>query len=400
MQPLRILIVATKAPWPAVDGGRLVLLNTIEALAAAGHHLELVAPFSGTENHRRQTGDALSEFCVPHLVATGPRWAISSALIALGRGIPVTVARHSLPAVARKVAELLTPGDFDVVHAEQLHALAQTEVALKRGIPVVHRAHNVESILWEYTAHHRPGVTRSLIALEARRMSAWEVRALETAACTVALTEVDRRALSELVPGASVHTIAAPFAPVLPAGDNRLDGEPAVVTLASATWAPSRDAVEHLADEIWPTVRRRLPGAVLHVFGGSHHLECSGGVVAHPPPQESRTAFPAGAIAVIPERHPTGVPMKALEAWARGLPLLVDRPTAEVLEAEDGAELVVAQDAPGYADTLALMVEDDDLRQRLINGGRRALAQRHNPAAIAEHLEKVYRWAMGSPLSS
>jgi len=35
MPPLRILVVATKPPWPAVDGGRLVLLNTIEALAAA-----------------------------------------------------------------------------------------------------------------------------------------------------------------------------------------------------------------------------------------------------------------------------------------------------------------------------------------------------------------------------
>jgi len=394
MQPLRILIVATKAPWPAVDGGRLVLLSTIEALASAGHHLELVAPFSGNADDRRSVAAALSEICTPHLVAAEPRSALGSAVTGLRRGIPTTIARHALPHVANTVAELA--GDIDVIHAEQLHAIPQTEAAQQRGVPVVHRAHNVESILWSFTAHHRGPLTRSLVTYEARRMSAWEVRVLEAATCTVALTEVDRRALSELVPGASIHTIRSPFAPELSAGDEPLDGEPAVVTLASPTWAPSRDAVEHLANEIWPTVRRRLPGALLHIFGGGHYLDGLEGAVSHPSPDDSRSAFPAGAIALVPERHPTGVPMKALEAWARGLPLLVDGPTAEVLEAEDGRELVVARDAAGYADALARLVEEDGLRQRVVTGGRRALAERHDPTAIAEHLARVYRWAMAN----
>ena len=83
-------------------------------------------------------------------------------------------------------------------------------------------------------------------------------------------------------------------------------------------------------------MRRRLPAAVLHVFGGGPNLDGLDGVARHPSPADSRTAFPDGAVVVIPERHPTGVPMKALEAWARGLPLIVDGPTAEILDAGDG----------------------------------------------------------------
>jgi len=396
MPRLRILVVATKTPWPTVDGGRLVLYNTIEALAAAGHHVDLVAPHSGAEDDRRRTVEALERCCVPHLVAAGPRSGFGSLLTGLRRGMPVTAARHSLPAVAHRVAALLDAGGVDVIHAEQLHTLAQVETARDRGVPVVHRAHNVESLLWSYTAQHRGSATRSLVAYEARRMSAYEVRVLEEAACTIALTEVDRRILSRLVPGAAVHTVAAPFAGELPAGDDRLDGAPAVVTLASATWAPSRFAVEHLAGEIWPVVRRRLPKAVLHVFGGRLDRPDGAGVVTHPPPDDSRTVFAKGAVALVPERHPTGVPMKALEAWARGLPLLVDEPTAEVLGAEDGTELVVARNAQGYADALARLVEDDELRRRVVAGGRRALRDRHDPARIADHLERVYRWAMES----
>lgn len=393
MPPLRILVVATKPPWPAVDGGRLVLLNTIEALASAGHHIELVAPFSGADEDRHEISAALGEICTPHLVAAEPRSALASITLGLRRGIPVTVARHALPDVADAVAEVMESTDFDVIHAEQLHALPQVGAARQHGFPIVHRAHNVESLLWDFTAQHRGPVSRSLVAFEARRMSAWEIRALEEADCTVALTETDRCDLSELVPGASIHTVRAPFPAELPAGERSLEGEPAVVTLASASWAPSRHAVEHLTTGIWPVVRRRLPGAVLHVFGIDHEFDGCDGVVGHPPPDDSRFAFPDGALVVVPERHPTGVPMKALEAWARGLPLLVDRHTAAILEAEDGVDVVVANDASGYASALARLVEDDDLRQRVVSGGRRALAQRHDPAAVAEHLERIYRWA-------
>jgi glycosyltransferase involved in cell wall biosynthesis len=394
VQPLRILVVATKAPWPPVDGGRLVLFNTIAALAARGHEVVVVAPCT---DRSEETARALSGICTPHLVAARPHSSLVAAALCLTRSAPVTIARHTLAAVRRKVGDLLDAGGIDVVHAEQLHTLAQATVAAAHGVPVVHRAHNVESTLWATSAEYRGPLARPLFAFEARRMSAYEVRALGSTACTVVLTEVDRRALSELVPGAVIHTIRAPFEAELPTGDGPLIGDPAVVTLASSTWAPSRDAVDRLAGRIWPTVRRRLPGAMLHIFGGDRRLEALEGVVCHPPPGESRAAFPTGAIVVIPERHPTGVPMKALESWARGLPLLVDRPTAEILEAGDGEELVVAADAHGYADALARLAEDDGLRERVVNGGRRALAERHDPAAIAEHLERVYRWAMGSP---
>lgn len=40
----RILCAATKAPWPPRDGGRLLLLETLKALAAVDQRVDLVAP--------------------------------------------------------------------------------------------------------------------------------------------------------------------------------------------------------------------------------------------------------------------------------------------------------------------------------------------------------------------
>jgi glycosyltransferase involved in cell wall biosynthesis len=393
VQPLRILVVATKSPWPPVDGGRLVLLTTIEALAAAGHSVELVAPCAVPLD---ETAATLARCCRPHLVAANARSAFGATVAGLIRGTPSTVARHSLPAVRRAVDTRLAEGGIDVVHAEQLHAVPQTTGAARLGLPVVHRAQNVEGILWAYASRSRWPPVRSILAFETRRMSIWESRVLETTAATVALTEPDRRALSDLVPGAVIHTVPAPFPAELPADAEPLDGNPAAVTLTNSSWAPSRDAAVDLAGRIWPRVRERLPDAVLHVFGGGHHLDGFAGVVVHPPPGDSRTAFPRGAIVIVPERHPTGVPMKALEAWARGLPLVADRSTAEALGADDGDGLLVARGRDGYAAALARLVDEDDLGRRLVARARAHLAEHHDPHTVAEHLTRIYRWAIDS----
>ena len=41
---LRVLVVATKCPWPPTDGGRLVLAETLRAVADAGAEVTLVVP--------------------------------------------------------------------------------------------------------------------------------------------------------------------------------------------------------------------------------------------------------------------------------------------------------------------------------------------------------------------
>ena len=86
--------------------------------------------------------------------------------------------------------------------------------------------------------------------------------------------------------------------------------------------------------------------------------------------------------------------MMALEAWARGLPLVIDRSTGRALGAEDGVHAVVADGAGDFAAALARLMEESGLRQRVIDGGRAALRDRHEPAGVAERLVRVYRLAL------
>lgn len=154
---MKILVVATKAPWPPIDGGRFLLRNTLAALSAAGHRPVLVAPVDPARFDLAAVRAELAGCCEPRLVPAEPGRPLPSALRAGLSGLPLSVARHALPAVRREVERCLTEERFDILHAEQLQALPQTAPARSQGIPVVLRAQNVESDLWAETARRSAG---------------------------------------------------------------------------------------------------------------------------------------------------------------------------------------------------------------------------------------------------
>ena len=219
---MNILIVATKAPWPPVDGGRLLLGHMLSGLAAAGVRATLVAPVDPSRFDLQAVENALSTWCEPRLIPAAPASAFPALLRAGLERAPLSVARHTLASVRREVERCLEEKSFDLVHAEQLQALPQAAPAFSRGLPVVLRAQNVESDLWREAARRQGGLRGALLAVEARRLARWEGAAVRRAALTLALTMEDAARLRELagsgerfgparaVPGAAGHGGRAP----------------------------------------------------------------------------------------------------------------------------------------------------------------------------------------------
>jgi polysaccharide biosynthesis protein PslH len=391
---VRLLVVATKAPWPPVDGGRLLLLRTLEGFAAQGVRATLVAPLDVRRHAPEAVAAALGAWCEAQLVPARPAGAASTLLRSAGHRVPLTIARHTLPAVRRRVEGLLAARRFDLVHAEQLQALPQAMApARARHRPLVLRAQNVESALWAAVGQGRP------LSLEARRLAAWEGRAVAGVDATAALTAIDAAALRRLAaaagsPRARVVEVPAPFAADLPPGAACLAGEPPVVLLGSGGWRPNEDAIAWFTGEIWPEVSRALPAAQLHVFGAASEppgsRDAPPRTTRHGAPADSAAAFASGSIHVVPLRFGSGVRMKVLESWARGVPVVATPEGAAGLEATDGVELLVAKDAAGFIAAFRRLATEPHLSEALVRAGRAALRRRHDPAAVARRLLDLY----------
>jgi polysaccharide biosynthesis protein PslH len=391
---VRILWVATKTPSPPVDGGRLVALLTLEALRAHGHELTIVSPIGPDAADRDAIAARLGGIGRLVLVPARPAaraWA--AVRTALG-STPLTVLRHSLGGVREAVTRLLSREAFDIVHAEQLQAVAQVVEAGRRGVPVVLRPQHVESALWQGLSR-TGGLLRPVLAREARRLAAWEGRAVREAAATVALSAHDAARLVELSGAADrVHHVPAPFPARLTPASMALPGAPAVVLFGSGGWRPNEEGARWFLEKAWPRVRAVLPGAVLHVPGAP--VASSEGVLGRPAPADSREVFAEGSVLVVPLHVASGVRMRILEAWARGVPVVSTPAGAQGLDATDGRELLLARDPESFALALRRLHAEPGVAELVVAAGRRRLATRHEPGAVAALLTEVYARALGS----
>jgi hypothetical protein len=382
----RVLMVATKSPWPPIDGGRLVMAETLRAVAAAGAEITLVTPASENGNHsaaRSNAGD------VAHVVEVTKRMRPWASTL-LRPATPATIVRQANDATLEAVERLVAEQRFDVAHAEQLHSLTMLAPARKRGIPIVLRAQNVESDLWAGAARAMP-MAAPWLMLQAALLRRWEGKAVASARVTATLTSTDAWRLSNLAKrrGEVVH-VAAPFPSTLPAGP-RLPGNPAIA-IAAGGWIPNSDGARWFLERVWPLVLARLPAAQLHIFGArGDRLPRS--AVAHPAASDSGEMFPADGILVVPLRVASGVRMKILEAWARGVAVVATDAGAAGLD--DGEDRALARVSEPEAMALAIetLAHDPEERERLIEAGRRALARHHEPAAIGARWIDLYRYA-------
>ena len=386
---MKILWVGTKAPAPPDDGGRLVALLTLRALAEAGHDVTLVAP-EGTDVDAG--ADALRAIGAVELVRVPPSSRIGAALRSALGPAPATAVRHDRPALRRRVEELLARDAFDVVHAEQPHALAACAPAAARGLPLVLRAHNVETDLWE-AAGREPGLRGLLARREARRVMRWEAEAVRSASATVALSHEDAARLRALAgTGARVVRVAPPFPAGLAPGATPLPGAPAVVVTGSGGWLPNERGVAWFEREVWPRIARAHPGAHLHLFGGAGPTPAR--ATRHARLADSRDAFVPGSVHAVPLLFGSGVRMRILEAWARGVPVVATPAAAAGLGAADGRELLMASTPDDFASAVGRAVAETPA---LVAAGRARLAEHHDPRRTAEELARVYGEATRRP---
>jgi O-antigen biosynthesis protein len=149
---------------------------------------------------------------------------------------------------------------------------------------------------------------------------------------------------------------------------------------------PNADAVRYFCGAIWPDVREAT-GADLVVAGYESDVALSDlkmdgvRVVGQ---QKSLTEFYNQArVFVVPTRYSAGIPYKAHEAAAFGVPLVVSALIAEQLSWNDQEECLVASDSIAFAEACCRLYTDAQLWSRVRSNALQRIAGDFNDTAFA-----------------
>jgi len=385
---MKILWVKAGKLWPVDTGGKIRSFNILRHLGRK-HEVTTLSYYGGDRDAEYETAIARELPGAQTIHTAAPESTLSQSIdyvLRLPSAAPYAVKKFTHPAVRRDVARRLRDGSADVAVCDFLSASLNFPAVF--STPVVLFQHNVETMLWRRMASSEKSTVRKLsYGIEARKMAAYETRALSKFRHIIAVSDHDRDEMLAMAPGCAITVVPTgvdteKYQAVPSASGN----PPLIVFTGSMDWEPNIDAVEYFCSEIFPAVLEAFPAARFQIVGRNPHarvrklasasVEVTGTV-------PSVADYLRNAIAVIvPLRIGGGTRLKIFEAMAMKKALISTSIGAEGLAVTSGQDCLIADDAGSFARAILTVLQEPALR-RTYEEKAAALAARYDWSQIA-----------------
>jgi glycosyltransferase involved in cell wall biosynthesis len=93
---------------------------------------------------------------------------------------------------------------------------------------------------------------------------------------------------------------------------------------------------------------------------------------------------------IVPLHSGSGMRVKIVEAWARGLPVVSTKVGAEGLRYIDGENILIADGAEAFAEAVAKVLNDPELNRRLRENGRRWVVAHYDWRQVYTAWDAIY----------
>ena len=393
---MRILLQTQVVPYPPDSGPKIKTYNVLRYLAER-HDVHLVS-FVRTPAEEANA-QALRRFCAG--VATVPlrRSRARDAgylLRSFVTGRPFLIERDASTAMRDTVWGMICRHDFDAVHADQL-SMAQFAVDLPVPTRVLDEHNAVWTIVRRSARNEGPGPRRLLMELEWRRLRGYEGKVCRDFDLVTVVSTQDYLALAE----AAQSIFPTKVIPIAVDCDEmaftpRTAEARELLSLATMFYPPNVEGVRWFATEVFPIVRGRLRDARLNIVG------------SRPPEEITRLQRPDSGIAVtgyvpdldpvlrkcgvmvVPVRSGSGMRVKILEAFARGIPVVSTSVGVEGIDARPGEHLLVADTPEEFAEAVTLLLTEPARAALLAQRAREAVESRYDWRTALRGLDEVY----------
>lgn len=377
---MRILFLTGRLPYPPNRGDRLRAYHFLRVLSQQ-HQITLLS-FIG-DNHETGLIGPLRPYCEDiQLVHRGQFQSTMSTGMNVWRRLPFQSLYYRSSVMQGAVDRLLGRQRFDAVYVH-LFRMAQFVAGRSSPYRILDLTDAISSEV-ERSLPYRDPKWRLIYRLELPRIRRYERDIVRHFDETWLISNAERQKLLAGKSDANVFVVpnGVDSARYRPSG---LPTEsPRLTFVGHMGVFHNIDAAEYLVREILPRVRVAFPGASLDLVGAEpsplvQNLANTAGVRVLGHVADLNASLNDAAIFVAPLRFAAGVQNKVLEAMAVGLPVVTTTFVNDGLGAEDGRQLLVADEADQFADAVLTLLKNPQLRQDLGRAGR-------------EFVMKQYRW--------
>jgi GT2 family glycosyltransferase len=339
----QVLVIDALTPQPDHDSGSLRLVNLMRMLREDGAHVVFLPANRAHAGRYTQDLQQLGvETWHAPFAARAPAWLREHG----PRFDRVLLCRHYVASEFLPLLRQHAPQARILFDTIDLHYLREQRAAEVAGDASLLRA--------------------------AARTRALELAVIAAADTTLVVSEAERALLAIDAPQAQVdvlsnlHRVAGAGQPFAQRRD--------MVFVGGFRHPPNTDAVRWFVEDVFPAIRAQLPQVRFHCIGsdmpaGIHALGARDGVVMHGHVPDITPYMDGCRIALAPLRYGAGVKGKVNLSMAHGQPVVATACAVEGMHLVDGQDVLVADDAAGFAAQVVRLYRDQALWEQLAQAG-------------------------------
>lgn len=387
-QKKRLLILTPRFPYPVVGGDRLRIYQVCKALSER-FSLTLLS-LCETDAEMSMPLPADGVFDRVERVFLSRSRSYLNTLLALGTTTPLQVAYYRSADFAKAVDRLMPEHDGVLSHL-----IRCAEYVKGSDNPRILEMTDAISLNYERVRQlkNAGGLKAQIYRLEARRLLAYEKQVVESFDLSVLVSETDK-----------IHLVGAQHNKVMVCSNGvalehlpfreRHDSQPVIVYIGNMASVQNMDACLYFARDVMPLVTQRVRATFRVVGriseGDAAKLRAFLNVEVTGPVDDMAAAVKDARLGVCPVRLAAGVQNKVLEYMALGLPVVTSSIGLEGLEAQPEQDLVVADTPTEYAEAIARIWDNDEMKTKLaINGHRYVNAHHQWSSRLAPMVNRI-----------
>lgn len=389
---MNILLVSSYLPYPLTSGGHIRLFNLIKQLAKE-HVITLVCekrPFQTQDDIR-----ALEKYCKEvYTVDRKKQWSLQTIARTGLSPYPFLLTGHRNNRMRRIIKELLNKERFDLIHIETFYVMQNLP---ETKIPTVLVEHNVEYLVYKRFAQFAKIFLQPVLYIDVFKLWYWERRYWEKATKLVAVSEEEKNMMKrsdvDIVPnGVDIQKFKMK--------KENGTGAYKILFIGDFKWIQNRDTTRFILEEIWPRIHnsklmihnsiklwivgKNIPEDIKKAHNGEDIL------IDENASKETEEIFQKASVLLSPIRVGGGTSYKILEAMASGVPVITTSLGREGIKAQEGEEILIADNAQEIATKLLAILSDERLYEHIAKNARRLVEENYDWEIITKKLVSVY----------
>ncbi len=394
---MKILLLASRVPFPQTGGYQIVVYNTIKGLVNLGHEVSVVALKARRHHHPDPEDDEILSKINYRAYNIDTRVSVLEVATNLFSRTSFNIDKYFDPEFERLLIAEVKKNEYDVIQFDGLFVSLYLNAVRKYSkAKLVYRAHNIESQVWQRLAGQKTDpFKKSYLKMHARRIKSYELETINKFDAITVFTQQDKSTLLEYGTKVPVE--------ILPVGlnldkytpDNTQTEVPSLFFLGSLDWLPNREGIEWFLDNFHTALTNGELPVRFYVAGNDiperfDDYEVMGKIFIQGEVDDALEFVNSKSIMIVPLLSSGGMRVKIVEGMAMEKCIISTSLGAEGINYTDGDNIIIANNRDEFYDAIAHCIADEQYCRTVGLNARRLIEQQHDMYVVTNKLVALY----------